>query len=70
MVAPAGGHYGAPSWAALGSGRAYDVEKTCAASQLAPAAEQAAEDLGTDLDGQFEVMDAYLCNSEPEPSLV
>jgi transposase len=51
-------------------GEAYDVAKTFAASQLLPAAEQAAQDLRTDLDGQFEVMDAYLCTSDAEPSLV
>ncbi len=54
----------------LKSGEAYDVTKTFAASQLLPAAEQATQDLGADLDGQFELMDAYLSNSEAEPSLV
>jgi len=37
---------------------------------LGPAVEQATEDLGTDLDGHFDVMDAYLRNSDPQPSLV
>jgi transposase len=54
----------------LKSGEAYDVTKTFAASQLPLAARQATRDLGAEIDGQFEVMDAYLCNSEPEPSLV
>jgi transposase len=54
----------------LKSGEAYDVTKTFAASQLPPAARQATRDLGAEIDGQFELMDAYLDSSEAEPSLV
>lgn len=54
----------------LKSGEAYDVTKAFGATQLSPAAQQELKGLRTDLDGQFEVMDAYLCNSDVEPSLV
>ncbi len=54
----------------LKSGEAYNVDKTFAASQLRPASEQASQDLRADIDGSFELMDAYLSNSDPEPSLV
>jgi hypothetical protein len=54
----------------LKSGEAYDVAKTFAASQFPPAAKQATQDLGAEIDGQFELMDAYLDSSEAEPSLV
>ncbi len=54
----------------LKSGEAYDVAKTFAASQLPRASKQATEDLRTELDGPFELMDAYLSNSDAEPSLV
>lgn len=36
----------------------------------APDANQAARDVGAEIDGQFELMDAYLDSSEAEPSLV
>jgi hypothetical protein len=38
----------------------YDVEKAFAAPVSSPTSEQAETDLGSDLDGQFEVMEAHL----------
>jgi hypothetical protein len=54
----------------LKSGEAYDVTKTFVASQLLPAHEQVSQDLQAELDGPFELLDAYLSNSDEEPSLV